>query len=55
MKPLLKAGLSITVIARKTGVTPPTVCYHARRLGYDVVEGRPARRRTEVVAQPPRP
>ena len=34
IKPLLEAGLSITAIARKVGVTPPTVCYHARRLGY---------------------
>ena len=35
IKPLLDAGLSITAIARKVGVTPPTVCYHARRLGYE--------------------
>jgi HNH endonuclease len=35
IKPLLEAGLSITAIARKVGVTPPTVCYHARRLGYE--------------------
>jgi hypothetical protein len=35
IKPLLEAGLSIAVIARKVGVTPPTVCYHARRLGYE--------------------
>ena len=35
IKPLLEAGLSITTIARKVGVTPPTVCYHARRLGYE--------------------
>ena len=32
---MLEAGLSITAIARKVGVTPPTVCYHARRLGYE--------------------
>jgi AcrR family transcriptional regulator len=35
IKPLLEAGLSISAIAREVGVTPPTVCYHARRLGYD--------------------
>ena len=35
IKPLLEAGLSIAAIARKVGVTPPTVCYHARRLGYE--------------------
>jgi hypothetical protein len=35
IKPLLEAGLSISAIARKVGVTPPTVCYHARRLGYE--------------------
>lgn len=35
IKPLLEAGLSVTAIARKVGVTAPTVCYHARRLGYE--------------------
>jgi hypothetical protein len=35
IRPLLDAGLSISAIARKVGVTPPTVCYHARQLGYD--------------------
>ena len=35
IKPLLEAGLSVSAIARKVGVTPPTVCYHARRLGYE--------------------
>ena len=34
IRPLLEAGLSVSAIARKVGVTPPTVCYHARRLGY---------------------
>jgi AcrR family transcriptional regulator len=36
----LEAGLSITAIARKVGVTPPTVCYHARRLGYPAGDAR---------------
>ena len=35
IKPLLEAGLSVTAIARKVGVSAPTVCYHARRLGYE--------------------
>lgn len=26
--------MAITQIARDLGITPPTVCYHARRLGY---------------------
>jgi DNA-binding transcriptional ArsR family regulator len=35
IRPLLAAGLSISAISRKVGVSPPTVCYHARRLGYE--------------------
>jgi DNA-binding transcriptional ArsR family regulator len=37
IRPLLAAGLSISAIARKVGVTPPTVCYHARQLGYEAI------------------
>jgi hypothetical protein len=34
VRKLLEAGFTITEIAAELGVTPPTVCYHARRLGY---------------------
>jgi HNH endonuclease len=40
IKPLLEAGLSVSAIARKVGVTAPTVCYHARRLGYPADDAR---------------
>jgi DNA-binding transcriptional ArsR family regulator len=30
----LEAGMTTGEIARELGISPPTVCYHARRLGY---------------------
>ena len=32
--PLLRAGLSVSQIAERLGISTPTVCYHARKLGH---------------------
>jgi AraC-like DNA-binding protein len=34
VKELLERGLTVTEIARQLGVSKPTVCHHARRLGH---------------------
>ena len=48
MRALLDAGLSQADIARELGISPPTVSYHARRLGVPPLES--AARRFDWVA-----
>jgi hypothetical protein len=38
VRALIQEGLTLTAIARELGISKPTVCYHARKLGIPPVE-----------------